>query len=497
MIPDRSPSISIPQKAYSINGYLNFMNFISAEEMAAIDANCRYFGLLPLQLMENAGAALAREIAARDKGKRIAVVAGRGNNGGDAFVAARHLSGFDVTVYLLGRARDVATAEAKRNWEILDHLGYDLREVKSISSEDGFDLAKSDLIVDAIFGTGIRGKVKGLEAEAIDAINSSGRPVISVDIPSGLGTDKAVKADVTVTFHRPKTGMSGNMIVADIGIPPAAELFVGEGDLWLLGKRRLESHKGESGRILVIGGGPYTGAPALSAMAALRAGADIVTVAAPKRAARAISGFSPNLIVTELSGDHLRPQDLGVLRELIAGHDVVVMGMGLGRHPESMQALAEIIPLCDKTVIDADALQPDIPLKGIVTPHAGEFKRISGIALGDLGFRERMEPLKGYARKMGLVVLLKGKVDLISDGEAVRANTTGNPGMTVGGTGDVLAGVTAAFYARSSAIRAAAAAAYVNGRAGDLVYPEKDFGMLATDVIERIPEAMRIGRERN
>jgi NAD(P)H-hydrate epimerase len=473
------------------------MKIISSEEMAALDANCRYFGLLPLQLMENAGAALARAVAARARGRRIAFVAGRGNNGGDAFVAARHLSDFDVTVYLLGRAGEIATEEAKRNWEILERLGYDLREIKSISAEDGFDLAKSDLIVDAIFGTGMRGIAKGLEAAAIDAINSSGKPVICVDVPSGMGTDKTVMADATVTFHRQKPGMPGNVIVAEIGIPPAAELFVGEGDLWMIGKRRLESHKGESGRILVIGGGPYTGAPALSAMAALRAGADIVTVAAPKRAARAISGFSPNLIVTELSGDHLRPQDLDVLRELIAGHDVVVMGMGLGRHPETMQALEEIIPLCNKTVIDADALHPDLPLKGIVTPHAGEFKRISGIELGDLGFRERMEPLKGYAKEKGLVVLLKGKVDLISDGKTVRANTTGNPGMTVGGTGDVLAGVTAAFYARSSAMRAAVAAAFVNGKAGDLVYPEKDFGMLATDVIERIPEAMRIGRERN
>jgi len=166
--------------------------------------------------------------------------------------------------------------------------------------------------------------------------------------------------------------------------------------------------------------------------------------------------------------------------------------MGLGRHPETMAALAEIIPLTKKIVIDADALQPGLPLKGIVTPHAGEFKRISGIPLVDLGYKERIEPLKGYAKRKGLVVLLKGKVDLISDGEVVRANTTGNPGMTVGGTGDVLAGVTAAFYARTTALKAATAAAFVNGRAGDLVYAELDFGMVATDVIEKIPEAMRL-----
>ncbi|MCX6670183.1 MAG: NAD(P)H-hydrate dehydratase [Methanothrix sp.] len=469
------------------------MNPIFPEGMRALDANCTYFGLLPLQLMENAGAALAREVRARAPGKRIAIVAGRGNNGGDAFVAARHLADFRVATYLLGRSRDITTQEAKQNWQILETLDFDLIEV--VDPQD-LHLWDFDLILDAIFGTGVRGVIKGLEAGAIDAINSAGKPVISVDVPSGLGTDKVVKSDLTVTFHRPKPGMTGEVVVADIGIPPAAEFFVGPGDLWLVGKRAPESHKGDSGRILVIGGGPYTGAPALTSMAALRAGADVVTVATPKSASSIIAGFSPNLIVRELSGDHLLPEDLEILKDLIARHDVVVMGMGLGRDPETQEALAKIIPLCKKTVIDADALQPDLPLKGIVTPHVGEFKRISGIALSGASFRERIDPLKGYAREKGLVVLLKGKVgpvsNLITDGEIVRANTNGNPGMTVGGTGDVLAGVAAAFYARTSALRAATAAAFVNGRAGDLVYVEKDLGMVATDVIEKIPEAMRL-----
>lgn len=469
------------------------MRPISPEEMNALDMNCKYFGLLPLQLMENAGAALAREVRARAAGKRVAIVAGRGNNGGDAFVAARHLAGFEVTTYLLGRSRDIATDEAKRNWQILASLGSDLREVGEASD---ISLKESDLILDAIFGTGVHGQVKGLDAAAIDAINSSGRPVLAVDIPSGLGTNKVVSASATVTFHRPKTGMSGEVKVADIGIPPEAEFFVGLGDLWLVGKRRPESHKGESGRILVIGGGPYTGAPALTALAALRAGADVVTVATPRSAAGTVAGFSPNLIVRELSGDHLQPEDLDVLRDQIPRHDVVVMGMGLGRAPETHAALKEIMPLCRKAVIDADALQPDLPLKGIVTPHVGEFKRISSISLSTAGFRERIEPLKDYARKKGVVVLLKGKIDLVSnlitDGDGVRANTNGNAGMTVGGTGDVLAGVTAALYARTTALRAATAAAFVNGRAGDLVRDEKDFGMVATDLIEKIPEAMRL-----
>jgi NAD(P)H-hydrate epimerase len=461
---------------------------ISWEEMQALDANCQYFGLLPLQLMENAGAALAREISRLSLGKRIAIVAGRGNNGGDAFAAARHLAGFGVTVYLLGRSRDISTEEAKRNWEILERLHWDLREVRD--AED-LMLIECDLILDAIFGTGVKGRVAGLEASAIDAINRSGKKVLSVDIPSGLGT-KVVRADYTVTFHRPKPDLGEGVVVADIGIPPEAELFVGPGDLRLVGRRSLESHKGDSGRILVIGGGPYTGAPALTALAALRAGADIVTVAAPRRAAKTISCFSPNLIVRELSEDHLSPRDLPALQDLIASHDVVVMGMGLGRHTDTRDALSSIIPLAEKVVIDADALLPGLPLKGIITPHAGEFQRISGISLLDLDYKERTEPLKGYAREKGITVLLKGKVDLITDGEVMRANTTGNPGMTVGGTGDVLAGIVAAFYARTSALRAASAAAFVNGRAGDLVYLEKGFGMLATDLVESIPQAMRI-----
>jgi len=227
----------------------------------------------------------------------------------------------------------------------------------------------------------------------------------------------------------------------------------------------------------------------------LRAGADIATVAAPCGASRTIAGFSPNLIVRSLSAEHLCPADLSILKSLIPRHDVVVMGMGLGRDPETQEALAKIIPLCKKTVIDADALQPDLPLHGIVTPHAGEFQRISSVTLPDAkgdAFKGRIELVRGYAAEKGLVVLLKGRVDLITDGHVVRANTTGNPGMTVGGTGDVLAGVTAAFYARSTALRAAVAAAFVNGRAGDLAYQENDYGMLATDVVEKIPQAMRL-----
>lgn len=464
------------------------MRTISPDEMRAVDANCSYLGLLPLQLMENAGAALAREAERRAPGRRIAVVAGKGNNGGDALVAARHLADFDVTVFLIGRSRDIATEEARRNWAILERLGFDLREVRD--STDLEPLSRYDLILDAVFGTGVKGSVRGLEAEAIDAINASNRSIISVDVPSGIGTDRSVNPGVTVTFHRPKEGIPGEVVVATIGIPPQAEFYAGPGDLALVTGRAAESHKGQNGRVLVIGGGPYSGAPALTAMAAFRAGADLVTVAAPENVSATIAGYSPNLIVRPLSDDHLSPDDLDLIRELLPHHDVVVAGMGLGRHPETMEALAKIAPECEKVVLDADALLPGIPLKGIITPHESEFRRVSTIKFPP--GRVQREVLMAFARDMKITVLLKGKVDLITDGVTIRGNATGNPGMTVGGTGDVLAGITAAFYSRAPPMRAAVAAAFVNGSAGDLACGEKGYSLLATDVIENIPRAMRL-----
>ena len=454
-----------------------------------MDANCEYFGLLPIQLMENAGAALARQIRTRAAGDKIVIVAGRGNNAGDAFVAARHLGDLQVAVLLLGRSRDIATEEARRNWKILDEMGFDLREVRDPDDLDA--LSSYDIIVDAVFGTGVRGTIRGIEASAIEAMNSCKRTVISVDVPSGMGTDKEVKPEFTVTFHRPKVGMSGEVEVAGIGIPPAAEFLVGPGDLTPVTFRSDQSHKGNNGRVLVIGGGAYSGAPALSAMAALRAGADIVTVATPSAVSKTVAGFSPNLIVKELSEDRLSPGDLDVLKELIPLHDVVVVGMGLGRDPRTGDALSRLVPLYKKVVMDADALLPGVPLKGVITPHEGEFRRICPVPVLISPGKIPLDMVKNVARDLEVTILLKGKTDLISDGLVVRGNKTGNPGMTVGGTGDVLAGVTGAFYCRTSAFQAAVAAAFVNGRAGDIACAEKGFGLTATDVIEQIPAAMR------
>lgn len=482
------------------------MHSITSSRMAAIDANCEYLGIKRLQLMENAGAAVARAVKERINSGRVVIIAGRGNNGGDAFVAARHLGGYDTTVILIGKKEELKTQEALHNWNALEKTSIPLIEVTDSAAFDRALIKNADIIIDGIFGTGIKGKIHEPESTAIDLINDSGAFVISVDVPSGFDPDggkfeRSVHAGTTLTFHKMKAGMlspdareyAGEVRVVDIGIPMEAEFFVGPGDIKPFLKRPVTSHKGDAGRVLVIGGGAYSGAPALAALGALRAGADIVTVAAPRSVSDIIASFSPNLIVRALSGDRLVENDIPVISELIEKHDVVVMGMGLGTADETQRTVRKIIPLCRKAVIDADALLPNLlsllNKNVIITPHAGEMKRLSGVEV-PFDQKEKVEFVRNFTKKNHVTVLLKGAVDIISDGIEVRANRTGNAGMTVGGTGDVLAGLTGALYAKHDAFEAACAAAFINGDAGDMAFAEFGYGLLATDVIDYIPKAM-------
>ncbi|WP_445474351.1 NAD(P)H-hydrate dehydratase [Methanococcoides methylutens] len=481
------------------------MRSITSSRMRAIDANCEYLGLKGLQLMENAGAAIAREVKDRIGSGKVLFIAGRGNNGGDAFVAARHLTSEpDIKVYiaLAGQASRIRTDDARHNFSILKHCNIEgILEITDASQlkKTGW-MADADIIVDALLGTGISGKLREPESTMIDLINDSGKAVIAVDVPSGFDPDggdidKAVIADITLTFHEMKTGLTtpfareytSEVKVVNIGVCEDAEKYVGAGDLKVLQRRRADSHKGQSGRILVIGGGPYSGAPALAAMAALRTGADIVTVAAPASVAGTIASYSPNIIVRPLSSEVLCEEDVETVAELITSHDVVVIGMGLGRAERTKAAIAKIIPFCKKVVVDADGLYGiELPVPEdttmIITPHAGEFR-----SLGGHGADEVQE----FSRKNGLTVLLKGKEDTISNGERVAINNSGNPGMTVGGTGDVLAGIAGALFAISPPMEAASCAAFINGAAGDLAFEEKGYGLLATDVIDRITDVMK------
>jgi hydroxyethylthiazole kinase-like uncharacterized protein yjeF len=337
---------------------------------------------------------------------------------------------------------------------------------------------------------------------------------VSVDVPTGMDSDSgevlgnAVRADLTVTFYKAKPGLikakehTGELVVKNIGLPHEFERFAGPGDVSLAVKRRLpEAHKGTFGRLLVIGGSDvFSGAPALVAMAALRVGADIVTVAAPEKTAYAISSLSPALITLKLKGKHLSSNNVSFLQEHLESATAVVMGPGLGLHNETKEATLEIVELMKETgtplLLDADGLKAfadfkrnvDLPL--VLTPHAREYEILTGRKLPQ-NLKESAEEVQKSARKLGATILLKGAVDIVSNGENVKFNFTGNPGMTVGGTGDVLSGVVGGLLAMGvEPFKAAVAGVFVNGAAGDFVRAKKGYHMIPTDLLEWIPHVM-------
>jgi NAD(P)H-hydrate epimerase len=285
-----------------------------------------------------------------------------------------------------------------------------------------------------------------------------------------------MRADRICAFHRAK--IQGSTVV-DIGIPLEAECCVGPGELTLLPARGRKAHKGAGGEVLVIGGGPYQGAPYLAGLGALRAGADIVRIASP------VFEPIPDLIYERLDGERIGENHIEQLIVLARRADAVICGNGLGTG--SHEVIRAVAPHCKKAVIDADALRLPLPVaknETLYTPHAGEFTRITGIKLSD-DTKERALAAKGAGIKG--TVLLKGCIDIITDGKRVRFNRTGDPAMTVGGTGDVLAGVAGALLCHLPAFDAGCIAAYVNGRAGEIVAAGRGKGMLASDLVDRIP----------
>ncbi|MFC7129611.1 NAD(P)H-hydrate dehydratase [Haloferax chudinovii] len=473
---------------------------ITSRRMAAVDLNAEALGVPRKQLMESSGNAVARACRdLADPGASVAIVAGRGNNGGDALVAARFLTAYDVTVHLLGRPETISTDIARENWDALVAGEADRR---TVTDSTAFDLGDPDLVVDAMLGTGVTGALREPEATAARAVNESSAAVLAVDVPSGVDADTgdaaglAVDADRVVTFHDDKPGLGDldcEVVVADIGIPEAAKLFTGPGDLLAL-DRDPKSHKGDHGDVLVVGGGPYTGAPALAAQSALRAGADLARVACPEAVAREVQGYSENLIVRGFSGDRLAPDHVPDLLDFAADRDAVVFGPGLGDADESLAAVREFLAAYDGTaVVDADALQivPEVDTEAtlICTPHQGELQTMGGET--DADWEARSDLVRGFAADLGHTLLVKGAYDVVSDGDAVRVNRTGNPGMTVGGTGDVLAGAAGALAAVLPPLDAAAVAAYANGRAGDLAAEAFGGGLVATDLLERLPAGLR------
>ncbi|WP_290597017.1 MULTISPECIES: NAD(P)H-hydrate dehydratase [unclassified Archaeoglobus] len=460
------------------------MEVISSRDMQILDTNCEYYGLSRLQLMENAGKALADEIVKRFESGKVLIFAGSGNNGGDGFVAARHLKNFHVEVYLMGQPK---TEIARRNFEICC--------TSEIPVRDGLPgEIVADVIIDAMLGTGVRGKLREPYASAVEMINHSDAFTVAVDVPTGLNPDtgeysEAVRADMTVTFHKAKPGLlkarevCGEIVIKDIGIPERFERLCGPGDVQSSYRRREDAHKGEHGRVLVVGGGDYTGAPALTSLAAYYSGADIVTTVVPETIKPIVAAYSPNLIVKGTKGDVITLKNLKEVEKLIGKHDVVVAGMGVGDNDEFGAFVVEMLKSCKKAVLDAQGIVRDIPetCECILTPHKGEFRKVFGEPEPDNVVR--------VAERIESVILLKGKEDLITNGEKVKVNYSGNAGMTVGGTGDVLAGVCGALLCSDDAFHAACAAAFVNGYAGDKCFDRFGYNYTAVDLIKALPEA--------
>ncbi len=489
---------------------------VTSNEMRALEINAQYFGVSLLQLMENAGRSVAQETITRfQKNKKAVIFCGLGGNGGDGFVAARHLlaADFEVVVVLVGKARDIGHEAALRNWEILESLQ---GKVALLEASDSASIPKvnAGVVIDAVLGTGTKGKLKPLIAKVVDYMNSLNACRIAVDVPTGIDSDTgevlgtAVKADLTVTFHRAKAGLekakkyAGEVVVVDIGLPMEFEGFAGPGDVSLVTKARSPtSHKGDFGRLLVIGGSEvFSGAPTLVSLAALRTGVDIVYLAAPEKTAYAIAAMSPDLITIKLPGENLKLANLETIKPYLSAVDAVAMGPGLGLNADTAKFVKACVDEVEKAkkplLLDADGLKAFAKfkraLKGplVLTPHAGEYAILTEEELPE-NQEERVAAIQKWAKKLNATIIVKGKIDIICDAERSKLNFTGNAGMTVGGTGDVLSGVVGGLLAQHvDPFEAAVAGAFVNGAAGDFVANEIGFHMVATDVIEWIPRVL-------
>ena len=506
--------------------------------MMVTDYNCEYLGLSRLCLMESAGKSLAEEVGkiavyTFSKPVKVVIFTGSGGNGGDGFVAARYLlnRGYDVDIYML--KENIHSAEARTNLDVLRNMRprlsrlniYNLRTLDDINN---CEVAKGNddefIIVDGLLGTGIKGDLQTNIRRAIELINDSKGITISVDVPSGMDPltgdvdDLAVVPDYTISFHKIKTGVRnaeeevvGGLVTADIGIPIEAEYFINYGDFLRLKNRSDDSHKGNNGRILVVGGSKdYSGAPAIAGMAAIGAGADLVYVAAPEKAAEAIKSTSPDLIVKTLEGDELSLIHSDEIIELSENVDAVLIGPGAGISDETSKLFNVLAAKIKKPIVfDADALkQVEMSLIKnrediILTPHIFEFKSFFKVA-GDLKLDidsydfvkvdENITEFQKITRQIKGSVIVKGKYDLVLSGTKFRINKSGNAGMTVGGTGDALAGISAGLLSQGlNSFDSACLAAFINGLAGDEAFEEKGNGFSATDLVSYIGSVIKNG----
>ncbi len=511
------------------------MRIVSAEEMRAIDrSTSERFGVSSLTLMENAGVAVADHVLAQHAAAgRIVVFCGKGNNGGDGFVAARrlHQRGKKVQVILLadpGELRGDAAAMFGKlpSQAIAVHSSEELKGERLQLSLHG------DLYLDAVLGTGFKAPVSGLYAEAIAIMNASQVPVIAVDIPSGADADAVgpqtgtiARADAIITFTAPRPAhvfsllTAGPTFVAEIGSPPEAiistlqlNVITARDIAPLVEPRPAESNKGNYGHALVVGGSlGKAGAAAMAGMAVLRAGAGLSTVATPKSVLGTVSGFHPELMtepLPETDSGTISTSARDRIEELAKGKTVLAIGPGVSRDSQTAEMVRGLVArLRLPMVVDADGLNAfegrtgELNGKGrtlVITPHPGEMARLAGCSIADVQ-KDRLGTARKFAREHELIVVLKGHRTLVvqPDGEA-WVNTTGNPGMATGGTGDILTGMVAGMIAQHSteAFAAVLAAVHLHGLAGDVMRERVgEHSLVATDLLKGLPEAFRRTRE--
>jgi NAD(P)H-hydrate epimerase len=462
-------------------------------------------------------------------GTRVGVFCGKGNNGGDGLALARRLMirGVPVRVALLSPIAAVA-GEAKVNLSVLQKM--DVEIVANASSRQLTDIiAWSDILVDAMLGAGLSSPLKGTYAFAAANMNSSGKPIVAIDIPTGVHADSgavlgsAVSADLTVTMALLKRGLvlspgaehAGLIRVADIGIPAQAierenitHALLDRGYAWgLLGPRKRDSHKGNFGHLLVLAGSlGKAGAAILTARAALRTGAGLVTVAAPNSLVPTIQQSLCEAMCIPAAESIDGTLGIGAETELLhsaARMTACAIGPGLSTHGETVQTVRNLVPrLMVPQVIDADglnALAGSLDLlkqaRGpvIVTPHPGEMARLLGVSTTQVQ-QDRIGNASAFAKKYNVTVVLKGAGTVIaSPDSSVFVNSTGNPGMATGGTGDALTGMIGSLLAQGyPAEQAACLGVFLHGSAGDLAAGEKgEQGMIAGDLIEKIPAAFQ------
>jgi ADP-dependent NAD(P)H-hydrate dehydratase / NAD(P)H-hydrate epimerase len=505
------------------------MKIVSAEEMRAIDrATSERFGIPSLTLMENAGARVADYILSHHAAaRRIVVFCGKGNNGGDGLVAARHLhqQGKKVHVILLANPSDLR-GDAALMFGQLSTPALAVQTNEELKSDHVRQTLVADLYLDAILGTGFNPPVTGLYAEAIALLNASQAPVIAVDIPSGADADARglqsgtiARADAIITFTaaRPAHVFSqlttGSTYVADIGSPPEAVVsslqlnVITARDLAsLLKPRAADSNKGLYGHVLVVGGSVgKAGAAAMAGIAGLRAGAGLSTVATAKSVLPTVAGFHAELMtepLPETEAGSISSDAIGHLTDLAKGKTVVAVGPGISRDPQTAILVRTFVANHDRAlVVDADGLNAfagysdELNGKGrplVITPHPGEMARLAGCTIAEVQ-KDRLGTARKFAREHDLIVVLKGNRTLVvkPDGEA-WVNTTGNPGMSTGGTGDILTGMTAGMIAQhpKDCFPAVLAAVHLHGLAGDvMVETMGEHSLLATDLLAGLPEA--------